>query len=94
VQIVAELMQRKDVPSDPSDPKSPKIRRYGGSTIHLNADGAVRYIIHKGLDESGRDARQQAHFERNLAARGSSTYIKDRDALDTTVNFAAAHRGY
>jgi hypothetical protein len=94
VQIVTELMQRKDVPSDPSDPKSPKIRRYGGATVHLDADGGVRYIIHKGLEEWGRDERQQAHFERNLAARGSDTYIKDRDALDTTVNFAAAHRGY
>jgi hypothetical protein len=94
VQIVAELMQRHDVPVDANDPKSPKIRRYGGSTVHFDADGSVRYIIHKGIDDAARVARQKEHLERRLADRGSSTYLKDRNAYDTTVNFAAAHRGY
>ena len=98
VQIVAELMQRIDVPLDPKDPKSPKIRRYGGSTVHLDANGdntfTARYIIYKSLGDAVRENRQRAHIERSAAARGASTYISGRDAIDTTVNFAAAHRGF
>src|SRR5207245_1755834 len=36
VQIVTELIQRKDVLLDPKNPASAKIRMYGGSTVHFD----------------------------------------------------------
>ena len=94
VQVVAELMQRVDVPLDPSDPSSPKVRRYGGATVHLEADGTVRYIIYKSLGDAAREQQERSHIDASIASRGATTYISGRHAIDTTVNFAATHRGF
>lgn len=96
VQIVTELLQRKDALLDPKDPNSPKIRIYGGSTVHLESDGSVRYIIHKGIDDPERQARQREYWNNKRAGSAGLTYIEgDRNkAIDTTVSFAAVHRGF
>jgi len=96
VQIVTELLQRKDIPLDPKEKGSPQIRLYGGSTIHFDSDGAVRYIIHKGIDDPDRQARQREYWEQKRAGTASLTYIarNRQKAIDTNVSFAAVHRGF
>lgn len=95
VEIVVELIQRKDVLLDPADPESPKLRLYGGSTVHLNADGSVRYVIHRRLgtnDADPRLARVRGYWE----GKRDLTYVDREDiepTLDTTLNFALLHRG-
>jgi hypothetical protein len=96
VQIVTELMQRTDIPLDPKDANSPQIRIYGGSTVHLESDGSVRYIIHKGIDDPKRQARQREYWEEKRSGSASLTYLERnrKKAVDTTVSFAAVHRGF
>jgi hypothetical protein len=94
VQIVTELMQRKDVLLDPNNPQSTKIRMYGGSTVHFDADGTVRYVIHKRIDDPEREQRQREYWEAKRDAELTLVERAETKAIDTTVNFAAVHRGF
>lgn len=94
-EIVVELMQRKDVRLDPADRKSPTVRVYGGSTVHLNANGTVKYVIRRRLAAKEGDQRlerMRAHLER----KRDLTYVDRsdvRNTVDTRLDFSLVHRG-
>ena len=96
VELVTELMQRIEVRLDPKDKTSPMVRVYGGSTVHFNVDGTVRYVIHKSLANPDRLERMREYWEGKRSSRTALAYVKRarvQDTLDTTINFAAVHRG-
>jgi hypothetical protein len=95
VEIVTEVMQRMDIPLDEKDRSSPKVRIYGGSTVHLNPDGTVRYIIHKRAGDKERTRRLREYWDGKRGSSAMHAYVQRPDvkALDTTVNFAAVHMG-
>ncbi|MBV8516072.1 MAG: peptidase M4 [Acidobacteria bacterium] len=92
IEIVAEIVQRDDIRLDPNDDTSPLIRVYGGSTVHLNYDGSVRYIIHRSLDDDERLSKIRDYWQTKRAGNARLTYVTD-DAIDTTLKFCAVHRG-
>jgi hypothetical protein len=96
VEIVTEIMQRIDIHLDEKDRTSPKVRVYGGSTVHLNPDGTVRYIIHKRVGDKERTKRLRDYWEGKRGSSAMQAYVQReavKDTLDTTVNFSAVHLG-
>ncbi len=95
IEAVAMFVQRKDVPLDPADPDSPKLRVYGGSTVHFDERGNVRYVIRRRLTDGRPDSR--VHRVRGYwEGKRDLTYVDREDALDkidTQLNFALVHKG-
>jgi hypothetical protein len=64
--------------------------------VHFDADGTVRYVIHKRIDDPAREERQREYWESKRAGSAELTFVErpDTKAIDTTVSFAAVHRGF
>ena len=94
--IVAELVQKQEVPLDPTKKSSPTRVFRGGTTLVLEArTGVVRYSIYKQLKtgpRSGRLARQR-EFWTSLAETTAGAF-RDPASVNVTTNFATLHRGY
>ena len=97
IQMVAELVQRRNLRRDFDDPSSPPFTYRGGTTLILDQDGTVLYSIQKrlGHDEPGnaRLARQRAYFQQLGQAAAALTY-GGANPLDGRGSFGLVHRGY
>ena len=55
IELVVELLQKREVPLDPDDHASPSFTFRGGTTLILDKNGHVRYIIHKRIGDKKND---------------------------------------
>jgi len=98
VQIVAELMQRREVRLDPKDKDSPTFVFRGGTTIILTHEGVVRYAIQKKLgkdnDTNKRLRRQREYYSTIDANSSRATYFEGPTLESRMLNFNLIHRGY
>jgi hypothetical protein len=94
-QIVAELVQQREVPLDLQYPAKGTFVFRGGTTLLINRLGEVRYSISKPLDGPEGDARQQRQreFLEQLQASFSLAPYTSFD-LGRDYGFRAVHRGY
>jgi hypothetical protein len=97
--VVAELMQRAQVPTDPQDASAGEFVFRGGATIILARDGTLRYAILKPLGRPG-DSKGNERLRRQRAYLGT---LGDSLALasyrtgavgNVSMSLAAIHRGY
>jgi hypothetical protein len=98
LEMMAELVQRRQVRLDPDDPTSPPFTMRGGTTLLLDHLGNVRYSIYKHLGEdaptNARLQRQRAYFGQLRASSPAAAY-SDAASLDAlAMDLAAVHRGY
>jgi len=94
-QIVAELVQTRDVPILKDDPASPTFKFRGGTTLVINRQGDVRYSIAKAfLGQAGDDrlARQRDYLSQMAASFALAPYVPFDHQRD--IGFYGIHRGY
>jgi hypothetical protein len=105
VEVIAELMQQMDVPSDRADKDSEKFTFRGGTTVILTEDGEVRYAIQKNLGKDDahneRLKNQRGYYQTSFAAMAMATYsdreirnFLPRSGRKRPMNFGLVHRGY
>ena len=105
VEVIAELMQQMDVPSDGADKDSEKFTFRGGTTVILTDDGEVRYAIQKNLGKDDahneRLKNQRGYYQTSFAAMAMATYgdreirnFLPRSGRKRPMNFGLVHRGY
>ena len=88
---VVQLTQQREIPVTPEDPDSPTCVFRGGTTLILDEDGRVRYLIGKSLESVLRRERQ-VEFMQIAAAAAPGAALTGR--WNTAMNLAALHRGY
>jgi hypothetical protein len=94
-QIVAELVQQREVLLDPADMNSEKFAFRGGTTLLINRQGDVRYSISKPLDGpegAAREERQRQFIRQMQASFALAPYVAFD--LKRDCGFHAIHRGY
>jgi hypothetical protein len=96
--IVAELMQRAEVPLDAKNPGLGKIAFRGGTTLILARDGSVRYAIMKPIGDSLDPRRnhrlsEQLEYQTSLQS-GSAAFCYGDPQASSGFKFANIHRGY
>lgn len=98
--VVAELIQHREVPLDPDVEHSSKFRFVGGTTLIMNRDGEIRYVIQKRLGEEKDDyrnerlKRQRAYLHKRAAGFGFTPYTDKTIVYEGALNFNMIHRGY
>lgn len=98
--VVAELMQHREVPLDPNVQNSSTFKFYGGVTMILSRDGEIRYLIHKRLgeekddDKNERLKRQRAYLHNRAARFGFTPYTDTTIVYEGALNFSMIHRGF
>ena len=105
-EIVVELLQQRPVRLVAGRKDSPEMMFRGGVTLVLEADGTVRYAVHKWLDNEARVERQREFLSDLGATLPDSAYVPPRTTRrrigrrvaellhDQRVNFSLVHRGY
>lgn len=107
VEIIAELMQKTDVPLDPKDEDSVEFTFRGGTTVVLTQDGKVKYAIQKSLGQDNpkneRLARQRAYYQQLSMSMAMTAYLNQQGMQDYVgggkkgsrpMRFDLIHRGY
>ena len=98
IQMVAELVQRMNVPRDANDPHSPRFTFRGGTTLILDEHGTVLYSIQKrlGTDDPGnpRLARQRAYYQQVGEGAAGLAYGGGFPFDGRQSGFSLIHRGY
>jgi hypothetical protein len=90
-EYVAQLMQKRKVLVIREDSDSPVSVFRGGTTLILDEDGKVRYLIGKCLENDERCERQ-LEFIQQSAASAAGAALTGR--WNASLNLAALHRGY
>jgi hypothetical protein len=102
IELVVELLQKREVKLDPDDPLSPSFTFRGGTTLILDKNGEVRYIIHKKIgDENGDDQnkrlkRQQDYLNTYQSNMAMASYVDIHEIHQKIMSrdFGLIHRGY
>jgi hypothetical protein len=102
IELVVELLQKREVPLDPDDPTSPVFTFRGGTTLILDNSGQVRYIIHKKIgDEKGdiknkRLKRQRDYLSMYQSNLAMASYADTAEIHKRFMSrdFGMIHRGY
>lgn len=89
-EFVAQWVQRRSVPVEADEPDSPSFDYYGGTTVIFDANGEVRYVIAKPMDD-GRLALQREFLSGVAARTPAAPFVAP---FVPQVSFAALHRGY
>lgn len=99
--VVAEFMQKREVPVDPEDPTGPAFTFRGGSTVIIASDGKARYSIQKSIgdpndDENNERLQAQRAYMASLEAGVPFALAAGRrsNAKARALNFSRVHRGY
>jgi hypothetical protein len=90
-EYVVQLMQKRKVLTTPEDTDSPVGVFRGGTTLILDEDGKVRYLIGKGVENEER-CKRQLDFMQQSAASAAGAALTGR--WNASLNLAALHRGY
>jgi hypothetical protein len=88
VQVVAELIQHQPVRLDGGT----EVTLHGGSTVMFDADGLLRYAIHKDVS-SPRRLERWRQFQAELQQRRSGAAYREWTP-QTQMRFDLVHRGY
>jgi hypothetical protein len=88
VEIVVEVIERSAEKAGSLD-----FDFFGGATLVLNADGSVRYVIHKSINDKGRLEQQSNYLTAQRAAMSGLEYAVPRQ-LPVTLDFGLIHRGF
>src|SRR5262249_2758900 len=88
VEIVVEVIERRTENTDSHD-----FEFFGGATLVLNADGSVRYVIHKSIKDKTRLEQQRSYLSAQMAAMSGLAYAVPRE-LPVTLDFGLIHRGF
>jgi hypothetical protein len=86
-----QIVQRKTVPLDPKAEHSPTFTFRGGSTVVLDGEGTIKYVISKRVDSVARLARMRAHLSDDMSAAAAAGYRPG--VVSTRSSLAAMHRG-
>ncbi len=102
--MVAQLLQHRDVSMDPKNSEAGTFKFRGGTVLILDHEGRVRYSIQKRVGEARADRQnqrlqeQRQYLEARSATLGLATYLGDgavaASLRDTALNFKLIHRGY
>jgi hypothetical protein len=100
--IVAELVQQRQVALDPTDPDSPTFTFRGGTTLILGQRGEVRYAIRKPIGDRKDDhnntrlKRQREYLIMRQNSLGFAPYMDEKLAFEQVLrnDFSMVHRGY
>jgi hypothetical protein len=90
-EFVVQLMQKREIEVLPGEEDSPKTTFRGGTTIILDEDGRVQYLIGKSLDN---EEGCQKHREFLLASAAAAPGAAFTGRWDPKLRLAALHRGY
>lgn len=97
--VVAELMQHRDVPLDLADSSSGTFKFWGGTTLILSWNGKIRYAVQKSIgeekddDKNERLRRQRDYYDQQQAYLGMAPYSGSTGA-SSHFSFNMIHRGY
>ena len=94
-QIVAELVQQKEVLVEPGNKKAGTFMFRGGTTVLINRQGEVRYAIRKpidGPDGKRRLERQREYLQVMADSFALAPYVAFNPKRD--LGFRGIHRGY
>ena len=100
--IVAELVQQRQVPLDPTDPDSPTFTFRGGTTLILGQRDEVLYAIIKPIGDRKNDhnntrlKRQREYLTMRQSSLGFTPYMDEKLAIEQVPrnDFSMVHRGY
>lgn len=98
--VVAELTQHRNIPSDPDNPNSPPLTFRGGTTLILRNDGTARYSVQKSIGDPKNDAanprllRQRAYQTAMANNMPLTAFFTSSVSRTGPVNFDIIHRGY
>ena len=90
--LVAELLQKREVPSDPESQGTPKLVFRGGSTVILDQHCNVLYTIFKRISNNNRLADQQNYYHQLQQRAAAAPYRSSSGAQ--AIQFSAIHRGF
>ncbi len=90
-EFVVQLVQQREIPVTEGEADSPRCVFRGGTTLILDEDGFVRYLIGKGLDNEGRRERQREFMQKTAAAAPGAALTGRWSA---GIKLSALHRGY
>lgn len=92
IEFVVEFLQKRPEVLDPQDPASPQFTFRGGSTVIIDHQGDVRYVIAKSIDKKKRLDRQREFHLRLGANSAMAAYVTKPEV--ERLNFEAIHRGF
>jgi hypothetical protein len=86
-----QVLQQRLVALDPNNPDSPKFVFRGGSTVVLDGDGRLRYLIGKRIASEARLKRQRDFLVDGLSQAAAAGYRPGLVSVRSSL--AALHRG-
>jgi hypothetical protein len=100
-EVLAQLVQKRDVPLDEKSKTSPTFPFRGGVVLLFDRNNRLRFAIHKNVRDKDRMKRQREFLGESLTSIAEASYEENLTSyppaggeIKTEANFAAVHRGY